>query len=117
MPSARPTEPSLLPHRTATLPEVRAFPKNAARRPEEIERRMDQWRLGSVEVGMNKSAWTDEENERLRAFVMKGVSIIRVAVVFSRSITGVRNQARKIGAPFPHMRELSKKMGRRAFRA
>ena len=56
-----------------------------------------------------KAVWTGEQNERLKAFVAQGVSIIRAAAVFNRTITSVRIQARKVGAPFPPMRVFRKK--------
>ena len=56
-----------------------------------------------------KAVWTDEENERLKALVAQGVSIIRAAAKFKRTIISVRIQARKIGSPFPPMKEFRKK--------
>jgi hypothetical protein len=56
-----------------------------------------------------KAVWTDEENERLKAFAAQGVSIIRAAAAFNRTMTSVRIQARKIGSPFPPMRAYRKK--------
>jgi hypothetical protein len=54
-------------------------------------------------------SWTEEDNQRLKAFVEQGVSIVRVAAVFNRTIMSVRTQARKIGVPFPPMRAFRKK--------
>jgi hypothetical protein len=56
-----------------------------------------------------KRPWTDEDNERLKAFVASDVSIIRVAAAFKRSIPNVRSQARKLGMPFPRMSTFRKK--------
>jgi hypothetical protein len=56
-----------------------------------------------------KKAWMPDENERLKAFVAQEVSVVRAAAVFKRSITGVRNQARKLGAPFPPMKVFRRK--------
>jgi hypothetical protein len=53
--------------------------------------------------------WTADENERLRAFVAQDVSVVRVAAAFRRSIISVRNQARKLGAPFPPTRIFRRK--------
>jgi hypothetical protein len=53
--------------------------------------------------------WTADENERLKAFVAQDVSVVRVAAVFRRSIIGVRNQARKLGTPFPSMKVFRRK--------
>jgi hypothetical protein len=58
--------------------------------------------------------WTEVENEQLKAFVAKDVSIVRVAAVFNRTIISVRNQARKLGTPFPLMNVLPPEMGRHA---
>ena len=54
-------------------------------------------------------SWTEADNERLKAFVAQGVSIVRAAGAFNRSLMSVRNQARKLGTPFPPMREFRKK--------
>jgi hypothetical protein len=56
-----------------------------------------------------KKAWTPDENERLKALVAQDVSVVRAAAVFKRSITGVRNQTRKLGAPFPPMKVFRRK--------
>jgi serine/threonine-protein kinase RIO1 len=54
----------------------------------------------------HKTVWTEEENDRLKAMVAKGVSIARASVAFQRSIISIRNQARKLGTPFPLTREV-----------
>jgi GcrA cell cycle regulator len=53
--------------------------------------------------------WTKEDNERLKGFVAKGASVIRAAAALNRSIMGVRNQARKMGIPFPPLRATRQK--------
>ena len=53
--------------------------------------------------------WTDADNERLKAFVADGVSLVRAAVAFKRKLNSVRNQARKLGTPFPPLKESRKK--------
>jgi hypothetical protein len=53
--------------------------------------------------------WTEADNERLRDFVKKGVPILRAAAALNRTTTSIRNQARKIGSPFPSIREVRKK--------
>ena len=35
----------------------------------------------------------------------KGISILRAAAAFNRSMISVRNQARKLGMPFPTVRD------------
>jgi hypothetical protein len=57
-------------------------------------------------VRRHKAVWTEENNERLKAMVAAGVSVARAAVAFKRSLVSVRNQARKLGTPFPHVREV-----------
>lgn len=56
-----------------------------------------------------KTVWTDEDNERLKAMVADGISVARAAVAFGRSLISVRNQARKLGTPFPYAREVRQK--------
>jgi hypothetical protein len=53
--------------------------------------------------------WTEVDNERIGDFVKKGVPILRAAAALNRTTTSVRNQARKIGYPFPSIREVRKK--------
>jgi type IV secretory pathway protease TraF len=62
-------------------------------------------------MGTNNTPWTDEENQRLKALLAQGVSIVRVAVVFNRKTVAVRNQARRLGTPFPSIKEFRKKLG------
>ena len=56
-----------------------------------------------------KWTWTAEENERLRAFVAEGASIIKAAAALKRTTTSVRVQARKLGTPFPGRNNYRKK--------
>lgn len=56
-----------------------------------------------------KALWTPEDNERLKEMVAKGVPVLRAAVIFKCSMDGVRVQARKLGTPFPSVREARKK--------
>jgi GcrA cell cycle regulator len=48
--------------------------------------------------------WTEEDNERLKAFVAKGASMIKVAAALRRTTISVRNRARSLGCPFPTLR-------------
>jgi GcrA cell cycle regulator len=48
--------------------------------------------------------WTKEEDERLRAFVAQGASVIRAAAALRRSTINVRAHARAVGCPFPSLR-------------
>jgi hypothetical protein len=56
-----------------------------------------------------KPSWTEADNERIRQFVKQGISALRAAAALKRTIISVRAQARKIGAPFPTVREVRKK--------
>jgi hypothetical protein len=60
-------------------------------------------------VSLNRTPWTDDENERLKAFVAQGLSIVRAAAAFKRNTKGIRIQARRLGTPFPPMKEFRKK--------
>lgn len=62
-------------------------------------------------MALNRNFWTPEENERLKDFVAKNVSIIKAAAAFNRTTKSMRIQARKLGAPFPPMKEFRKKFG------
>jgi hypothetical protein len=42
--------------------------------------------------------------------VAQGVSIARASVAFKRTIIAVRNQARKLGTPFPTLHEVRTKL-------
>jgi hypothetical protein len=57
----------------------------------------------------NRNGWTAEENEWLKAMVAEGATAFRAAAAFGRTSLSVRNQARKLGTPFPPMREVRKK--------
>jgi hypothetical protein len=45
--------------------------------------------------------WTEAEDERLKALVAKGASVIRAAGALNRKIISVRARARLLGFPFP----------------
>jgi hypothetical protein len=48
--------------------------------------------------------WTKEDDERLRAFVAQGASVIRAAAALRRTTIEVRTHAREVGCPFPALR-------------
>jgi hypothetical protein len=54
--------------------------------------------------------WTAEENERLKRLVADGASAVRASGALNRTIISVRNQARKLGTPFPSVRNARKKI-------
>jgi GcrA cell cycle regulator len=54
--------------------------------------------------------WTPEENERLKVMVASGASALRAAAAHKCSMIGVRAQARKLGTPFPTVREVKKRL-------
>jgi uncharacterized protein (DUF2147 family) len=53
--------------------------------------------------------WTVEEDEKLKAFLARGASIIRAAAALKRKKASVRERARKLGCPFPTLAEAKKK--------
>jgi GcrA cell cycle regulator len=48
--------------------------------------------------------WTQQEDERLRALVAQGASVVKAAAALKRKIVSVRARARAIGCPFPPLR-------------
>ena len=60
-------------------------------------------------MAVRKRTWTAEDNERLKALVAKGVSVIKAAAALKRTTVSVRTQARKLGTPFPPMKDYRKK--------
>jgi hypothetical protein len=58
---------------------------------------------------VRRKPWSPEENERLKAFVASGASVVRAAAALERKMRNVRNQARKLGTPFPAMSAARKK--------
>ena len=42
---------------------------------------------------MNRTAWTDDDNARLKDLVARGVSSARAAAIFGRTIKAVRRPA------------------------
>jgi len=57
-----------------------------------------------------RMVWTEEENERLRAMASKGVSMLRAAAALKCSTEAIRVQARKLGTPFPTLRQAKKRL-------
>jgi hypothetical protein len=62
-----------------------------------------------MNVTNKAGGWTEADNERLKIFVADGVSIIRAAAAFNRKLVSVRTHARKLGTPFPTIRDIRKK--------
>ncbi len=60
-------------------------------------------------ISPRKTSWTPEDNERLKEMVANGVPILRAAASFKCTMSAVRVQARKLGTPFPSLRETRKK--------
>ena len=60
-------------------------------------------------MAVRKRTWTAEDNERLKELVAKGVSVIKAAAALKRTTVSVRTQARKLGTPFPPMKDYRKK--------
>jgi hypothetical protein len=59
---------------------------------------------------MKPGPWTEADNERLKSLVTQGATIIRAAAALKRTMVSVRIQARKLGTPFPPIREFRKKL-------
>jgi hypothetical protein len=53
--------------------------------------------------------WTGEDEERLKALVEQGASVVRAAAALRRREVVVRERARKLGCPFTPMRIARKK--------
>jgi hypothetical protein len=49
-------------------------------------------------------AWTEAEDERLKALVAQGASVVKAAAALKRTIVSVRTRARVLGCPFPPLR-------------
>jgi hypothetical protein len=60
--------------------------------------------VNAVHTRSRKSAWTEKDNERLRAMIASGATPVRAAAAFGRTMTSVRAHARKIGRPFLSIR-------------
>ena len=48
--------------------------------------------------------WTKGDDERLRAFVAQGASVIPAAAALRRTTIEVRARSRDVGCPFPTLR-------------
>jgi GcrA cell cycle regulator len=59
-------------------------------------------------VGLLKR-WTPEEDDRIRAFVAEGASVVRAAAALKRKQHSVAEHARKLGCPFPTLAVARKK--------
>jgi transposase-like protein len=53
--------------------------------------------------------WTPEDNERLKALVAQGASLVRAAAALKRKQATVRERAKKLGCPFPTVAVARKK--------
>ena len=56
--------------------------------------------------------WVSDDLQRLEIMVKSGVSAMRSAAIFRRSVLSVKTQAKRLGCPFPDERAL--KRNRRA---
>jgi hypothetical protein len=57
-----------------------------------------------IAVLSRNKLWTDAEDERLRAFVAQGASVIKAAAALRRTTASVRARSRGLGCPFPPLR-------------
>jgi hypothetical protein len=53
--------------------------------------------------------WTEAEEERLKALVAQGASVVKAAATLKRKIVSVRARARALGCPFPPLRVVRQK--------
>ena len=60
-----------------------------------------------------RSPWSVKENERLKTMIANGASALRSAAALKRSVLSVRDQACKLGTPFPSIREMKKRFSAR----
>jgi hypothetical protein len=61
-------------------------------------------------MGAQGRSWTDDETERLRSHILQGGSAVRASVMFRRTMTAVRQQACKMGLPFPSVLQTRKRL-------
>lgn len=54
---------------------------------------------------MAKTRWDDEQIEILKSLIDRRISLARAAVIMKRPQSSVQIQARRLGAPFPGLRE------------
>jgi hypothetical protein len=74
-------------------------------RPDEIRRRAcGELKFTGIAMLSRNLPWTKEDDERLRAFVAQGASVIGAAAALRRTTINVRTHARAIGFPFPSLR-------------
>jgi hypothetical protein len=57
-------------------------------------------------VTVKTRAWTEEDDERLKALIASGASALRVSVALKRSLPVIRKKALLLGTPFPNASEL-----------
>ena len=50
-------------------------------------------------------AWTDDQIAILKNLIERKISLARASVILKRPQASVKNQARKLGVPFPGIRE------------
>jgi hypothetical protein len=55
--------------------------------------------------------WTAEDDEQIRSLVAKGASAFRASVALKRARPSILQRARKLGCPFPTLKEVRKKAG------
>lgn len=59
-----------------------------------------------MQMTPRKRSWSAEDDAKLRAFIEKGGSPARAAVMLKRSSQAVRTHAADLGLKFPTIREL-----------
>jgi hypothetical protein len=54
---------------------------------------------------MARNRWDDEQIELLKGLIARKLSLARAAVILKRPQASIQIQARKLGSPFPGIRE------------
>jgi serine/threonine-protein kinase RIO1 len=89
-------------------------PEASARRQDRNDR--DVWTADAENLSSQREemghvttqTWTPENLEKLKKFVESGVSPIRAAVHFKRTVVAVKAKAKQQGFPFPDIRDVKR---------
>jgi hypothetical protein len=57
-----------------------------------------------------RKIWTPEDDERLKTMVASGVSLLKGAAALKCTMGAIQVRARRLGTPFPTIREVRKKI-------
>jgi len=69
-------------------------------------------------LSRRNKTWTNADDERLKDLVVaSGVSALRAASIFDQSLRLIRERARRLGTPFPSVRQTRKTLANTALSA